>query len=320
MSEFIKTDVVGKVAVIYLDRPGALNALNHDMINTLKDQLNAWKENNAIQMVFIHGNGRAFCAGGDIRSLFENGIDNIEKSVQYFRDEYSLNQLIHHYPKPYISYLDGITMGGGVGISLHGSHRIATPNFLFAMPETKIGFFPDIGARYELTQLPHYFGLYLALSANTIQAGSALELGIATHCCQENKADDIIQALASSDSVETTLLAFKTTCQPEDSVDSALLACYQHDSIEDIATALQKLGTEDSLKLYQDMQNKSYLSLEGTFQSYQDAIGLDFDQIIEEDLEIAKQFLSGSAFYEGIRAMVIDKDKKPTWKKTLLSI
>lgn len=319
MSEFIKTNIVGKVAVIYLDRPKALNALNHEMINTLKDYLNTWKEDDSIELVFIHGNGRAFCAGGDIRSLYENGRDDIEASVQYFRDEYSLNQLIHHYPKPYVSYLDGITMGGGVGISLHGSHRIATPNFLFAMPETKIGFFPDIGARFNLTRLKHYFGLYLALSANSIATETALKLGIATYCCKEDKADDIINKLAASGTIDDALQPFQTTCKTEVNVDTEILACYQHDSIESIATALQELGTESSLKLYNDMQNKSYFSLQGTFQSYQDAIGLDFDQVIEEDLEIAKQFLSHPDFYEGVRAMLIDKDKNPAWVEALLS-
>jgi enoyl-CoA hydratase/carnithine racemase len=313
MSEFIKTNFYNQVAVITLDRPEALNALNHDMILTLKERLTRFKKDDSIQCVFIHGNGRAFCAGGDIRDLYYHGINNIEKSMRYFRDEYRLNQLIYHYPKPYIAYLDGITMGGGVGISLHGSHRIATPHFSFAMPETKIGFFPDIGSRYHLTRLRDSIGLYLALSSHSLTAGQAKKLGLSTHLTESNQAKSIIEALAKHTCINDALKLFEIEIPEEPELSSDLLRCYEHDSLVDIYDALKKVDPN----LAKDLSQKSLFSLEITFQSYQDAIGQGFDDIIEEELEITHLCLAHPDFYEGVRALLIDKDKNPRWKKRL---
>jgi enoyl-CoA hydratase len=319
MSHFIETRIIpgkhGNVAVIYLNRPEALNALNHAMMCELKTHLTTWKDDPSIKLVFIHGKGRAFCAGGDIRELYNNGINNTTPSIEYFRNEYSLNQLIFHYPKPYISYLDGITMGGGAGISLHGSHQIATPNFVFAMPETNIGFFPDVGLRYHLARLPRHIGLYLALSGNSLDLASAAALSIVTHTSKADQAEKIITALASTDSIDSCLQKFQINHPKEIKLKKRLLDCYQHQSLDKIAQALQALNTTESLTLLDDLTSKSLFSLQTTLQSYQDATDQDFDTIIKEDLSIATRCLNQADFYEGIRAMLVDKDKLPVWKK-----
>jgi enoyl-CoA hydratase/carnithine racemase len=305
MTDHIQTRSEGTVGIITLNRPDALNALSHDMTNTIKDQLRAWHDDDSIACVFVYGEGRAFCAGGDIRSIYRNGTDNIDTSIQFFRDEYQLNQLIYHYPKPYIAYLDGITMGGGVGISWHGSHRIVTENFSFAMPEVNISFFPDVGVRYHLARLPRSLGLYLALSGRSITADDALATGIATHTAQAGQADALIQQLAQGKELNTVTAS--------SAFDHALLACYQHDSLTGIYEAL----TDSHPALAAEMADRSLFSLQHTFNAYQNAHNQEFDEIIRDDLEIAKQFLQHPDFYEGIRAALVDKDKKPVWVKTL---
>lgn len=307
MNNWIESRNEGPVGVITLNRPDALNALSHAMINTIKNQLLAWQDDDAIQCVFVHGKGRAFCAGGDVRSLYGNGIDQVDKTMAFFRDEYSLNQLIHHYEKPYISYWDGIAMGGGLGISLHGSHRIATENTVFAMPETHIGFFPDVGIRHYLTKLPDHIGLYLSLTGNRLTGSQAKALGLATHFCTAGKSEEIIQALAHAESIEAALNPFQQTPPRAELIDAS---CYQHNSLPAIWEALQAAERSDELA------NKSLFSLETTLDSYQNAIGADFDSIIDGDLAYAQACITHPDFYEGIRAMLIDKDRNPAWKQT----
>lgn len=303
MSDFIKIHTEGSVGVITLNRPEALNALNHEMTNTIQAQLCLWREDDRIHCVFVHGKGRAFCAGGDVRAIHANRRNSIDKLIAFFRDEYKLNQLIYHYPKPYIAYLDGITMGGGVGISWHGSHRIVTNNFSFAMPEVNIGFFPDAGVRYHLARLPNHIGLYLALSGRCIHADDALAMGIATHFAKPNEAAVLIQQLAAGEPLQTKKGIL--------TLDANLLACYEHDSLQGIhaalATSYPKLATE--------LADRSLFSLQETLRAYHDARALPFDAVIHDDLEIARRCLQQGDFYEGIRAALVDKDKKPAWQR-----
>lgn len=308
----IKTRIEGKVGVITLNRPEALNALTHSMIQTLQKQLHLFAKNPLISCVFVHGEGRAFCAGGDIRLLYQNGIHRTEPSVQFFKDEYALTHFIYHYPKPYITYLDGITLGGGVGISLHGSHRIATPRFSWGMPEVNIGFFPDVGVRYHLARLPHALGLYLALSGKSILAHDALACGLATHYADSSQTESLIEKLARASSVDAALNSINP---PTLQVDQALLACYQHDSLLGIYTALTKTAPT----LAQELASRSLFSVQTILGSYEKAKIQTFDTVIKEDLRIAKRFLQHPDFYEGIRAALIDKDQCPQWKPTIPS-
>src|SRR3990167_4221018 len=172
----------GNIGLVTLNRPKALNALTHSMILSLDKQLTLWEEQENIKAIVITAvEGRAFCAGGDIRFTYEKWDYNDGSLPLYFRDEYRLNRRIFHYSKPYIALLDGITMGGGVGISIHGSHRVATENLVFAMPETGIGFFPDVGGTYFLPRLPDKFGYYLGITGARIDCYDCCALGLTQH-------------------------------------------------------------------------------------------------------------------------------------------
>ncbi len=171
----------GDVGQILLNRPKALNALSKDMCVQIFEQLKCWESANNIKAVIVKGAGdRAFCAGGDIKKLYDNREASVEQKAQFFWHEYRMNSAIFHFEKPYIAFLNGITMGGGAGVSIHGSHRVASEKLLFAMPETAIGFYPDIGASHFLSHCPGKTGLFLALTGHRIEAAEALALGLAT--------------------------------------------------------------------------------------------------------------------------------------------
>jgi len=173
---------IGAAGVVTLNRPRALNALNLAMVRAMTPALREWAGDPAVTRVVVRGAGdRAFCAGGDIRALYDQGLaGDRESALAFWREEYRLNAMIARYPKPYVSLIDGICMGGGVGLSLHGSHRVAGDRYLFAMPEVGIGFFPDVGATYALPRLPGHAGLWLALTGDRVKAADAVALGLAT--------------------------------------------------------------------------------------------------------------------------------------------
>src|SRR3990167_5470139 len=189
----------GQIGIITLNRPQALNALNHTMITKLYQSLECWKADPHIQAVIIRASeGRAFCAGGDLRAVYE-GHRTPQPLAAFFQDEYALNRLIFHYPKPYIALLDGITIGGGAGISIHGTYRIATKRLTFAMPETGIGFFTDVGGTYFLSHLPQHIGFYLGLTGARLNSDDCVELGLAQCQIAASSIPFLIQQIAAHD-------------------------------------------------------------------------------------------------------------------------
>ena len=192
----------GAVGHIELNRPDILNALNYDMVIAIQDRLEDWSKDPDVALILVQGAGdRAFCAGGDIRRLVDSsrneGIDYCRK---YFSSEFRLNRTVFRYRKPYIAILDGITMGGGVGLSVHGEYRIATERTLFAMPETGIGYFPDVGGSYFLPRCPGAIGMYLGLSGARLKSGDSLTAGVSTHYVPMNLVDMLIEALGNESS------------------------------------------------------------------------------------------------------------------------
>src|SRR5690606_17764352 len=187
----------GKAGLIKLTRTAALNALTHKMILALDRALQEWEDDPEVACVILEGEGRAFCAGGDVVAAYKAGQAGTP-AYEFFRDEYRLNARIGRFPKPYISLINGIVMGGGAGISVHGSHRIVTENTLFAMPETGSGFFPDVGGSAFLPHLPGNFGLYLALTGNRIRWGDCLQSGIATHAVKSDALDALREELIAT--------------------------------------------------------------------------------------------------------------------------
>src|ERR1700752_4725990 len=200
----------GAAGIVTLNRPKALNAVTHEMVRALARQLKAWEDDAAVTRVILRAAGeRAFSAGGDIRALYEQGRAGHQREMlTFWRDEYPLNAIIKRYPKPYVALIDGIVIGGGVGISVHGSHRVAGDAFGFAMPEVGIGFFPDVGATWFLPRLPGELGTYCGLPGARLDAADAIGCGIATHRVKSTAFPDLIDALCSAVPTEALLGAF----------------------------------------------------------------------------------------------------------------
>src|SRR5260370_79263 len=206
----ILLDRRGTAGIVTLNRPAALNAVTRAMVRTLGEALEGWRHDDAVSRVILTAaGGRAFSAGGDLRHIYEAGrAGRQEESIAFWREEYFLNAVIKHYPKPYVALIDGIVMGGGVGISVHGSHRIAGDRFAFAMPEVGIGFFPDVGATWFLPRLPGENGTYCALPGERLKLADALPAGVATNRVASLLFAELVDALCSAVSGDAVLAAF----------------------------------------------------------------------------------------------------------------
>src|ERR1700674_5208611 len=190
----------GAAGIVTLDRPAALNAVTHGMVRRLGAELERWRDDGAVSRVIVTAaGGRAFSAGGDLRQIYDAGrAGRQQDAIAFWRDEYRLNAAIKRYPKPYVALIDGIVMGGGVGLSVHGSHRVAGDRFAFAMPEVSIGFFPDVGATWFLPRLPGEIGTYCALTAERLTAADAVAAGVATHRIASRRFDDLLDGLCGT--------------------------------------------------------------------------------------------------------------------------
>lgn len=318
----------GHIGEILLNRPSTLNALTLKMCQSILNHLSQWALDDKIKAVIIKGAGdRAFCAGGDIRQLYDNKDHLNDHSVDFFWHEYHMNAALHHFPKPYIAFLNGICMGGGAGISIHGSHRVATENLKFAMPETMIGFFPDIGASHLLTRAPDYTGWYLGLTGNMINAIEAKQTGIITNIIESKKINSLETALLETNfladehhKVSAIIQEFHQTPQALTSQLNTEKIAYhfQQDSIEAIIHSLKQQADDWSQKTLSTLLSRSPTSLKVTFEQFSRAEKSDFDKIMETDFNIAQQFLHTPDFFEGIRAALIDKDRNPHWQPDTL--
>ena len=316
----------GNIGLITLTRPQALNALSLNMIRALDRQLAIWGTSSTITAVIIRAaKGRAFCAGGDIRAMYERKLANDPTMPAFFHEEYQLNRRIFHFPKPYIALLDGITMGGGAGISLHGSHRIATENLLFAMPETGIGFHPDIGASYFLSRLGNCIGIYLGLTGARIAYNDCLELGLVDHVMTPDSQDQFIQVLAES-FIPNKMAVTEVIKQFEIDVPPSTLLMqrieidnhFSKNNIEDIFKSLTNSNSEWCKTTAEILRKKSPTSLKVTLQELAEAVNFDFDTCMQMEYRLTMRFIKGHDFFEGVRAVLIDKDQRPQWKPATL--
>src|SRR5262245_1368122 len=206
----------GSAGLVTLNRPQALNAVTLIMVRALRQQLDTWRHDPAVTRIVITGAGeRAFSAGGDLRQVYDLGrTGRQDEALIYWREEYALNTVIKRYPKPYVALLDGIVMGGGVGVSVHGSHRVAGDRYLFAMPEVSIGFFPDVGATWFLPRMPGELGAYCALTGDRLRAADGVDAGLATHRVSSARLPELLDALCGSISVDALLSAFAESHEP----------------------------------------------------------------------------------------------------------
>lgn len=306
----------GQAGLVTLNRPRALNALTHAMVRALRAALDAWSRDPEVTRIVIRGaGGRVFCAGGDIRAIHALGLARrFPELLGFFRDEYALNHLVHTYPKPYVALIDGIVMGGGVGVSLHGSHCVAGARYSFAMPEVGIGFFPDVGATYALPRLPGGAGRWLALTGERIGPADALALGLAQAHVPSEAMEGLCEALCAGEPVDEAIAARRTDPGPPAlaprlaGIEPAL---GQH-SLAAIVDALRGLGAGFAAETLAAMAKKSPTSLHIAFEQMRRGGGLDFIQAMQLEYRIVSRILEGHDFYEGVRAVLIDKDA-PRW-------
>lgn len=313
-------EITGSVGRIELQRPKALNALTLEQIHAIDPQLRAWADDDRVKAVVITGEGhKAFCAGGDIRALYEAGRDHRHDIyAAFFRDEYRLNRLIKTYPKPYVALVDGIVMGGGVGISVHGSHRVASENTLFAMPETGIGMFPDVGGTWFLPRLPGELGTYLALTGARLKAADCLYAGVCTHFIPAERKTALVRALAGigeAAAVDAVLAEFATDpgmaplAERRDVIDR----CFAFDREEDILAALAAEGGDWAAETRATLMAKSPFATKVTLRQMRLGRTLDFDGCMRAEFRMSQRFMERPDFCEGVRAAIIDKDQAPRW-------
>jgi enoyl-CoA hydratase len=314
-------NVSGRAGVITLNRPKALNAVTLNMVREMQPQLERWAEDDRIHHVIIKAAGeKAFSAGGDIRALYDWGRAGDERFLTFYREEYILNTLIKRFPKPYIALIDGIDMGGGVGVSIHGSHRVMSEKVVFAMPETGIGLFPDVGGTYFLPRCPGEMGMYMALTGARLRAADALYAGLATHHVPSGRLVALEEALVSSEDIEEALKGFSADPGPSklagirENVDHHFSAS----GVEAILASLDKDGSEWAKDQADIIRAKSPTSQKIAYRQIRDGAGARFEACMQIEWRMVNRIFSSHDFYEGIRAVVIDKDNAPAWQPATL--
>jgi enoyl-CoA hydratase len=323
------------VGLVTLNRPKALNALDLGMIRALHPALEAWAREPEVKVVVIRGaGGRAFCAGGDVRAValslgspVPEGQEPLSRA--FFREEYRLNHLIHHYPKPYVALVDGICMGGGLGLSAHGSHRVVTERLVLAMPETAIGLFPDVGGGWFLPRFPGEAGTYLGLTGMRCTAADALWLGYGTHHVTHDRLESGVEALAAADweagearEVATRVLSGLASEPGESPLRAwreAIDRCFAKDSVEEILAALGAEGTPWAEETRATLGRMSPTSLKVTLRQLRQSRGRPYDEVATVEYRLSQHCTALPDFREGIRAVLVDKDNRPTWNPPTLA-
>lgn len=319
MTDEIQYRVIGNLGHITLNRPKALNALTYAMCEKITKLLLEWQDNSEIGAVLIDGAGdRAFCAGGDVILLHDSGKAGDSRAEEFWRIEYALNELIHCYSKPYISLIDGFVMGGGVGLSVHGKYRVAGDATVFAMPETGIGYFPDVGGTFFLPRLGMSVGQWLGLTGARLNVGQTCDIGIANLYVPTDKHSDLIEALGMADldgtdsRVNKVLEAFSQVPPAHDAIPKAIKA-FNCGSVPEILLSLDRDNSEWAAKQAKNIRRKSPIAMCVTFEALKRGINMTFRQVMTQELDISLNFLRTQDFYEGIRSQLIDKDRNPKW-------
>lgn len=319
----------GAAGIITLNRPQALNAFGIATVRAIRPALAKWAAEPAITRVVIRAAGeRAFAAGGDIRALYDlHKAGRTEEAIDFWREEYLLNAEIKRYPKPYIALVEGICMGGGVGLSLHGKYRVAGDKYLFAMPEVSIGFFPDVGATHALPRLPQRTGVFLALTGARLGPGEGVALGLATHRVPSAQLPSLLEALCENKDVAKTLAAFAV--EPERNKLAARIPLIERTfSGSSVERVLQHLDREAEghgddaafAKVQAEtIRTKSPMSLKIAHEQMRVGATLDFAGAMRTEFRIVNRVARGHDFYEGVRAVIVDKDNQPRWNPATLA-
>ncbi|MED7949877.1 enoyl-CoA hydratase/isomerase family protein [Streptomyces sp. BE303] len=319
----------GGVGRIVLDRPRALNSLTHGMITTVRAALDGWASDDAVRAVVLTGAGdRGLCAGADIRAMHDDAKAGGAGSRAFFRDEYRLNALIARYPKPYLAVMDGITMGGGVGLSAHGAVRIVTERSVVAMPETRIGLVPDVGGSRLLAHAPGELGTHLGLTSASMGPGDALLCGFADHFVPSAQVPALLAGLVAADGLDTVAAVTAAVAVHAEPAPPAALArqrawidqCYAADSVEEIVDRLLGSGVPEAKEAAQQVLANSPTAVKVTLAALRRARTLpSLEAVLEQEYRISCAALDGHDLVEGIRAQVVDKDRDPHWSPASLA-
>lgn len=315
-NEDVLVKIDGSVGRITLNRPKAINSLTHPMVTRIGAALTAWQDDDAVACVIVDGAGeRGLCAGGDVVAIYHSAKADGAEARQFWHDEYLVNAQIGRYPKPYVAIMDGITMGGGVGISAHGSVRIATDTTKMAMPEVGIGFIPDVGGTYLLARTPGLLGLHAALSGAPFTGADAIAMGFADHFVPHERLEAFL-ATATADGPVAAVAAHAQEPPP-----SPLLAqrdwideCYAGDTVPDILAALGDRGGDQAAKAAELISSRSPVALAVTLEAVRRAGTLtSLEDVLRQEFRTSCASLRSHDLVEGIRAQLIDKDRNPKW-------
>jgi enoyl-CoA hydratase len=319
-SEELTIEKLGSLALVTLNRPRALNALNVAMRRKLADMYpRLAREPTNYCVVIQSAGGKAFSAGGDVRELVSLAREDKPRARAACAEEYGLNWLHECFSKPTISLIDGPVMGSGVGITQYGTHRVAGEGYRFAMPETAIGLFPDVGTAWVLSRLPAAIGMYLGLTGRSIGRADAHALGLLTHCIPAQRFEEIKAMLIDTWPVDPLLDERHVDPGPRELAPfvSHIADCFSAASVEEILDRLARIDGPDRTwaeAVVAGLKARSPLSLKITHRHIRDARALDLRQTLQVDYRLACRFLDGHDFYEGVRAALIDKDGAPRWR------
>jgi enoyl-CoA hydratase len=313
----------GHLGIVTLNRPRAVNALSAGMVKAMLQQLAAWADDDAVATILVRGAGdRGLCAGGDIVAIYKDMLRGGQETAEFWADEYRLNSLIARYPKPYVAFMDGLVLGGGVGISAHGSFRVVTERTRTGMPETTIGFVPDVGGTFLLSRSPGETGTHAALTGAHLSGADALFLGLADHFVPSENLPALAEALESS-TAEAAVGRFAQAAP-----DSAIAgqrewidAAYAYDDAEEIVRSLRSLGesSPEAVAAADTIDSKSPTSVKVTLESLRRVRGMSLEEALDQEYRVGLRCLAGPDFREGIRAQVVDKDRNPQWKPPTLA-
>ncbi len=308
----------GCAGVIILNRPQALNALTLQMVREIAAALDSFASDPDVQRVLVLGAGeRAFCAGGDIRWLYERGrAGEYAAQSAFFREEYALNTRIKRYGKPYVALIDGLAMGGGVGVSLHGSQRVATEKAVYAMPEVGIGFFPDVGATWALPRAPHRIGVAMAATGLRANGADMAAFGLATAYVASRDLPALAAALERPGDTDAVIREFSTVPPPSplSAEASRIERLFAHFDAAEIETALNADGSDFARRLLDMLATKSPTSVAIALRQMQVGAELSFEEAVRVEFRIVSRICRGHDFYEGVRAAIVDKDNRPQWR------
>ncbi|WP_022687372.1 enoyl-CoA hydratase/isomerase family protein [Sphingomonas phyllosphaerae] len=313
----VSTD--GPVARIRLNRPKALHALNTAMCVGILDALEAWRGDEAVRCVVIdHAEGRGFCAGGDIRMLAGSGATDGEEARAFFRAEYRMNHRLFTYVKDTIAFMDGVTMGGGVGVSMPCRYRVATENTRLAMPETGIGLFPDVGGGWYLSRLPGRIGQYLALTGARLDGAEAVALGLATHYLPAARIEEAKAAIATDPDAIDAALSALAEAAPAGKIlaqRAEIDRLFASDDLEEVLAALDADGGDFAQATRATLATKSPQAMKVSLKLLKDAAGMaTFADEMRQEYAVACRVVQRPDFVEGVRALIVDKDNAPRWE------